>query len=126
MVTKKSSLQGVKSTGACSETIMEDFRELLTGSSENTPYLDFSHLRAKGIDALLPQCARSGDRDLTPYRSWGSTVRLSQTPRERGLSLAQSAPHGKQNRQTPDGDSSLSLRRLPPLRPKGNPKPHRA
>ena len=27
----------------------------------------------------------------------GSTVRLSQTPRGRGLLLAQSAPHGKQN-----------------------------
>src|SRR5215207_6617419 len=56
----------------------------------------------------------------------GSTVRLSQTPRERGLSLAQSAPHGKTKAQTPDRDSSLSLRRLPPLRQKGPRKSHRA
>ena len=56
----------------------------------------------------------------------GSTVRLSQTPRERGLLLAQSAPHGKTKAQTPDGDSSLSLRRLPPLRQKSPRKSHRA
>jgi hypothetical protein len=56
----------------------------------------------------------------------GSTVRLSQTPRERGLSLAQSAPHGKRMPQTPNTDSSLSLHRLPPLRDEGSEQPHLA
>ncbi len=56
----------------------------------------------------------------------GSTVRLSQTLRERGLLLAQSAPHGKTKAQTPNRNSSLSLQRLPPLRQKRTRKSQRA
>jgi DNA-binding NarL/FixJ family response regulator len=56
----------------------------------------------------------------------GSMVRLSQTLKERGLSLAQSAPHGKNKPQSPNTDSSLSLHRLPPLRHNSGREPHRA
>jgi transposase len=62
--------------------------------------------------------------ELDPVERWfqefGSTVRLSQTPRERGLLLAQSAPHGKQKPQTPNRDSSLSLLGLPTVCAKGS------
>src|SRR5215216_4824031 len=62
----------------------------------------------------------------TEPRPRGSTVRLSQTLRGRGLLLAQSAPHGKQKPQTPNRDSSLPLPRLPTLRPKRSGEPLRA
>jgi hypothetical protein len=52
-------------------------------------------------------------------------VRLSQTPREGGLLLAQSAPHGKKA-QTPNRDSSLPLLTLPTVRRKRSGKSPRA
>ncbi len=81
------------------------------------------------VAALLLTLALSssiGPSNAAVQKELGSTVRLSQTLRERGLLLAQSAPHGKTKAQTPNRNSSLSLQRLPPLRQKRTRKSQRA